>query len=115
MSAKDRTVYACQTCGHQSSKWLGKCPDCGAWNSYAEERARPVSKEAGRGSVRTRVAQSVAFEDIETQADLRDKTGITEFDRVLGGGIVNGSLVLVGGDPGIGKSTLMAQVSASLS
>ncbi len=118
MSAKDRTVYSCQTCGHQSSKWLGKCPDCGAWNSYVEERARPAAKEgalANRGSLRVRSSQSVSFDDIEAQADLRDKTGIEEFDRVLGGGIVSGSLVLVGGDPGIGKSTLMAQVAASLS
>ena len=116
MSAKDRTVYACQTCGHQSSKWLGKCPDCGAWNSHVEERNRPASGvSAGRGSVRLRASKSVAYDEIETQADRRDQTGIAEFDRVLGGGIVDGSLVLIGGDPGIGKSTLMAQVSASLS
>jgi DNA repair protein RadA/Sms len=116
MPAKDRTVYACQSCGHQSSKWLGKCPDCGAWNSHVEERARSASASSpSRGSARKRVSQSIAFEDIETQADRRDKTGIAEFDRVLGGGIVDGSLVLIGGDPGIGKSTLMAQVSASLS
>ena len=113
MSAKDRSVYACQSCGHQSSKWLGKCPDCGAWNSHVEERARSAS--VARGPARKPGSQSVAFEDIETQADRRDQTGIAEFDRVLGGGIVDGSLVLIGGDPGIGKSTLMAQVSASLS
>ncbi|MEP7270410.1 MAG: DNA repair protein RadA [Acidobacteriota bacterium] len=108
MSAKDRTVYSCQSCGHQSSKWLGKCPDCGAWNSHLEERARPAAKDAGRsgsGIVRARQSQPVLFDGIEAQADLRDVTGIEEFDRVLGGGI----------DPGIGKSTLMAQVASSLS
>ena len=116
MSAKDRTVYACQSCGHQSSKWVGKCPDCGAWNSHVEERARAATATSpGKGTARRRLSHSVAYEDIETQADRRDRTGIEEFDRVLGGGIVDGSLVLIGGDPGIGKSTLMAQVSSSLS
>lgn len=114
MSAKDRTVFACQSCGHQSSKWLGRCPDCGAWNSHVEERARSTSNASRRTSSRKGASQSVPFEEIETQADRRDRTGIAEFDRVLGGGIVDGSLVLIGGDPGIGKSTLMAQVSASL-
>jgi len=118
MSARDRTVFACQNCGYQSQKWLGKCPDCGAWNSFVEERARQDSKEgsfAGRSNLRVRSSQPVSFLEIEAQSDLRDVTGIEEFDRVLGGGIVPGSLVLVGGDPGIGKSTLMAQVAASLS
>jgi len=121
MSARDRTVFACQTCGYQSQKWLGKCPDCGGWNSFVEERVRPDAKEAsfagsaGRSSLGVRSSQPVSFLDIEAQSDLRDVTGIEEFDRVLGGGIVPGSLVLVGGDPGIGKSTLMAQVAASLS
>jgi DNA repair protein RadA/Sms len=118
MSARDRTVFACQTCGYQSQKWLGKCPDCGAWNSFVEERARQDTKDvsfAARSSLRVRSSQPVSFHEIEAQSDLRDVTGIEEFDRVLGGGIVPGSLVLVGGDPGIGKSTLMAQVAASLS
>jgi DNA repair protein RadA/Sms len=118
MPAKDRTIYACQKCGHQARKWLGKCPDCGEWNSFVEERARPAAKDGGmfipRGGLRTRASKPVRFNEIEAQADLREVTGIEEFDRVLGGGIVPGSLVLVGGDPGIGKSTLMAQVSDRL-
>lgn len=117
MSAKDRTIYACQKCGYQARKWLGKCPDCGEWNSFVEERARPAAKEgtfAARSSSRARTAQPVRFTEIEAQADSREVTGIEEFDRVLGGGIVPGSLVLVGGDPGIGKSTLLAQVSDRL-
>lgn len=116
MSAKDRTVYACQSCGYQSGKWLGKCPDCGSWNAFVEERARLSPRENRPvSSLIVSSSHPILFGDIETQADSRDKTGIEEFDRVLGGGIVPGSLVLVGGDPGIGKSTLLAQVSARLS
>jgi len=101
-----RTVYACQNCGHQSRKWLGKCPDCGEWNSFAEERERTTPKAAAglsRGGLRLHDSQPVAFTEIESQQDTREVTGIEEFDRVLGGGIVPGSLVLIGGEPGIGK------------
>ena len=98
------TVYVCQNCGHQSRKWLGKCPECGEWNSFVEERARAAPKgEAARGGLRLQKAQPVAYGDIESQTDVRVSSGVTEFDRVLGGGIVPGSLVLIGGDPGIGK------------
>jgi DNA repair protein RadA/Sms len=111
------TVYVCQNCGHQSRKWLGKCPDCGEWNSLVEERARAVSKaEAGaRARLSFRDAKPVAYAEIESQDDARVSSGITEFDRVLGGGIVPGSLVLIGGDPGIGKSTLLLEVADKLS
>jgi DNA repair protein RadA/Sms len=119
MPAKgSRTIYACQQCGHQSRKWLGKCPDCGAWNSFAEERERAAPKgSAGlpRGGLRLRDSQPVPFAEIETQHDVREVTGIAEFDRVLGGGIVPGSLVLIGGEPGAGKSTLLLQVADKLS
>ena len=104
MAKGSATVYVCQNCGHQSRKWLGKCPDCGEWNSLVEERARPASKETGgRSGFRLRQVQPVRYGEIESQDDVRVPSGITEFDRVLGGGIVPGSLVLIGGDPGIGK------------
>lgn len=121
MAKTSGVVYACQKCGHQSRKWLGKCPDCGEWNSLVEERARPVVKEAAAGRragvtmFGATAAQVVNYRDIETQDEARTPSGLVEFDRVLGGGIVPGSLVLIGGDPGIGKSTLLAQVADSLS
>jgi len=113
-----RTVYACQQCGAQSRKWLGKCPDCGAWNSYVEERERPVGTNqtaVSRAGLKLRDNRPIPFAEIETQADVREVTGIDEFDRVLGGGIVPGSLVLIGGAPGIGKSTLLMSVADKLS
>jgi len=111
------TVYVCQSCGKQSPKSLGKCPACGEWNSFVEERARAAAKGAAArgGSLHTREAKPVAYADIESQDDVRVSSGITEFDRVLGGGIVPGSLVLIGGDPGIGKSTLLLEVADRLS
>ncbi len=113
------TVYVCQKCGHQERKWAGKCSDCGAWSSLVEERERVTPKgDAGRsagGGFRPRLMQPVAYSDIESQDDVRVSSGITEFDRVLGGGIVPGSLVLIGGDPGIGKSTLLLEVADKLS
>lgn len=105
MAKAATTVYVCQNCGHQSRKWLGKCPDCGEWNSFAEERARATKKESAtaRSGFRLREVKPVAYGEIESQDDARVSSGITEFDRVLGGGIVPGSLILIGGDPGIGK------------
>jgi DNA repair protein RadA/Sms len=119
-SKGSRTIYACQNCGHQSRKWIGKCTDCGAWNSFVEERERPAAKEGGgrgmiaRTGLRMRENKPVPFNSIEAQDDVREITGIEEFDRVLGGGIVPGSLVLIGGEPGIGKSTLLSQVADKL-
>jgi DNA repair protein RadA/Sms len=109
------TVYVCQNCGHQSGKWLGKCPECGEWNSLVEERAQPANKAIIRSLFQRRELEAVAFQEIEPQADVRISSGVTEFDRVLGGGIVPGTLVLIGGDPGIGKSTLLLQVADRLS
>lgn len=119
MAKGSGTVYVCQSCGHQSRKWLGKCPDCGAWNSFAEERAQassPAGRKgaAARGGYGARQAQPVAYGEIASQDDARIPSGVTEFDRALGGGIVPGSLVLIGGDPGIGKSTLLLQVADKL-
>ncbi|KAF0249369.1 MAG: DNA repair protein RadA/Sm [bacterium] len=109
--AKDKTIYSCQQCGFQSKKWLGKCPDCNAWNSLVEERQSKSSD--------TRIAPSNSsaanYQDISSQDNSRISSGVAEFDRVLGGGIVPGSLVLIGGDPGIGKSTLLLQVAEKLS
>src|SRR5215211_7066597 len=94
------TVYVCQSCGKQSSKWLGKCPDCGEWNSFVEERARAAAGAAkgmaARGGFRLREVKPVRFGEIESQDDARVSSGVTEFDRVLGGGIVPGSLILIG-------------------
>ncbi len=118
MAKAPSTVYVCQNCGHQSRKWLGKCPDCGEWNSFVEERARVTSKKesaTARSGLRLREVKPVAYGEIESQDDSRISSGIDEFDRVLGGGIVPGSLILIGGDPGIGKSTLLLQVADKLS
>jgi DNA repair protein RadA/Sms len=109
------TIFACQSCGHQSRKWLGKCPECGEWNSLVEERARAAKKGTGRSGFNLREVEAVPYNEIESQDDVRISSGVTEFDRVLGGGIVPGTLVLIGGDPGIGKSTLLLQVADKLS
>lgn len=112
--AKVRTTYVCQQCGCESPKWLGRCPDCDQWNTFVEE----VVATATRGRRREAVAvynPPKPISEIEIGAHHRCETGIGEFDRVLGGGIVPGSVVLIGGDPGIGKSTILTQVANSLS
>ena len=112
---KAETLFVCQSCGHQSGKWLGKCPECGEWNSLVEEKAQVSRKGGARSGFQLREVTAVAFTDIEPQDDRRLPSGVTEFDRVLGGGIVPGTLALIGGDPGIGKSTLLLQVADKLS
>jgi DNA repair protein RadA/Sms len=114
MAKAATTVYVCQQCGNQSRKWLGKCPECNSWNSFTEERPAGRAGSASR-TLGIRAALPISYADIEPQDDTRISSGIDEFDRVLGGGIVPGSLILVGGEPGIGKSTLMAQVADRLS
>jgi DNA repair protein RadA/Sms len=113
---KSKTVFACQECGAQSPKWLGRCADCGAWNSLVEERQLPERATAGAaGGPRYSLAATAGpqlYADIDTIVAERVTTGIAEFDRVLGGGVVPGSLVLLGGEPGIGKSTLLLQAAA---
>ena len=111
----NETIFVCQNCGHQSRKWLGKCPECGEWNSLVEERARVAKRGAGGNGFKLRDVEAVPYTEIESQDDVRISSGVTEFDRVLGGGIVPGTLVLIGGDPGIGKSTLLLQVADQLS
>jgi DNA repair protein RadA/Sms len=110
---KKETVFVCQSCGHKSGKWLGKCPECGEWNSLVEEKLQATRK--GRNGFQLRDVSAVPFTEIESQDDVRVPSGVTEFDRVLGGGIVPGTLVLIGGDPGIGKSTLLLQVADKIS
>lgn len=111
--AKAKMVYYCQECGHESSKWMGQCPGCKAWNTFVEEPVVKKTTTTARGGIKREIP--VALSQISTAKDSRILTGIAEFDRVLGGGIVKGSLVLVGGDPGIGKSTLLLQMCKSLS
>lgn len=110
---KKETLFVCQSCGHKSGKWLGKCPECGEWNSLVQERSQPARKN--RNGFQLRDVSAVPYTEIESQDDVRIPSGVTEFDRVLGGGIVPGTLVLIGGDPGIGKSTLLLQVADKLS
>ena len=109
MPKQPTTVYVCQNCGSQSRKWLGQCPDCHEWNTLVEERFRAAP--VGRASARPFSAEPLAFAEIESQDDVRTTCGIPELDRVLGGGVVAGSLVLIGGAPGIGKSTIVLQVA----
>ena len=110
--AKAKAVYACTECGGQAPKWQGQCPHCGAWNTLVESIATPAAKRfetvaGARSSVRT-------LSSVETNESVRIPTGQSEFDRVLGGGLVPGGVVLIGGDPGIGKSTLLLQACAAL-
>ena len=108
MNKPPKTIFACQSCGYQAPKWLGRCPDCGRWDSFAEESRQAAASGAGR-LLAPADSQPVPIDSIDLETDTRLLTGIGEFDRVLGGGIVAGTLVLIGGDPGIGKSTLMLQ------
>lgn len=111
--AKTKTYFFCSECGYQSSTWLGKCPECGKWNTFTEE---VVKAESGKRNVESRQLQSAPkrIQDISTSETVRIATGCGEFDRVLGGGIVPGSLLLLGGEPGIGKSTLLLQTALSI-
>ncbi|MFN6964325.1 MAG: DNA repair protein RadA [Pyrinomonadaceae bacterium] len=117
MAKQPNTIFVCQNCGRQSRKWLGQCPDCGEWNAYVEEVFRPSAIPSGAGLRLGRIRSStpVPYSEIESQDDDRTSTGIAELDRVLGGGIVAGSLVLIGGAPGIGKSTIVIQMADHLS
>ena len=110
--AREKTCFACTACGYETARWVGRCPGCGAWNTMEESvvaapaktaaAAKPLRQRPGSG------AQAMLLRDIPEDAAARLSTGIGELDRVLGGGIVEGALMLMGGDPGIGKSTLLA-------
>ena len=118
---KQKTVFVCQECGSQSPKWVGRCGDCGAWNSLVEERPQEAvgggaaAAAAGhRYALAGNAGAAQLYADIQIAQHSRLTTGIDEFDRVLGGGVVPGSLVLLGGEPGIGKSTLLLQAAANM-
>ena len=111
MSKQNKSMYVCQSCGYQALKWLGRCPDCGEWNSMVEE----LVKSERKGKTSSAMSQPQTIDAISLAPEMRLKTGMVEFDRTLGGGVVPGSLVLIGGDPGIGKSTLILQVLDRLS
>jgi len=108
---KSKVMYICAECGYESPKWIGKCPDCGGWNTFAEE---VVATSKTSKKVTQSYASPVKLSSVSSTKDTRIKCGIGELDRVLGGGIVQGSLVLVGGEPGIGKSTILLQLIKSL-
>ena len=114
--AKSKNIFFCQECGFESAKWLGQCPACKAWNTFVEEPTIGKGSTAS-GGIRhqAKASEPVLLSSVHSSDEKRRPTGISEFDRVLGGGIVPGSLVLVGGDPGIGKSTLLLQMSRCLS
>lgn len=102
--AKKKTKFICQECGYESPKWMGKCPACETWNTFVEET---ITKSKNDKTVGISGGKPVSLKEIEITGENRYDSGIEEFNRVLGGGVVRGSLVLVGGDPGIGKSTLL--------
>ncbi|WPU65376.1 DNA repair protein RadA [Peredibacter starrii] len=111
--AKIKTVFTCQECGYKSAKWLGKCPDCNQWNSFSEEETIKPSKASPK-SVTGRESRPKTIDEIEHETVERYQTKIGEFDRVMGGGVTVGSLTLIGGEPGIGKSTLLMEVCGKL-
>ncbi|GAT63246.1 DNA repair protein RadA [Paludibacter jiangxiensis] len=112
--AKIKSVYVCQNCGAESPKWIGKCSSCGEWNSYVEEVIRKETPSKAVHNVDTAQSKPVRIEEVESTTEQRMDTYSAEFNRVLGGGLVGGSLVLLGGEPGIGKSTLILQVALNM-
>jgi len=117
--AKISTKYVCQACGYNSPRWIGRCPECSAFSTFVEEKVSPAARASEKNSGFSRATSSVVtrpqkLSDVSTQRRERLLTGITEFDRVLGGGLVSGSLVLIGGAPGIGKSTLLLEAAVRL-
>ena len=114
--AKSKSVFVCNDCGYESAGWLGKCPACNLWNTFFEQKINSSSKDSSSSQKRGNQGRSITIEfgEIDSSNDIRIPSGMTELDRVLGGGIVPGSLVLVGGEPGIGKSTLIMQLCGNL-
>ena len=110
--AKVKTIFVCSECGYESPKWLGKCPACNAWNAFYEEKEQKITMLDGRTK---EAAKPKSLSEVEGKESIRINTGYKELDNVLGGGLVKGSLVLVGGEPGIGKSTLILQLCSKLS
>lgn len=111
---KEKVVFICTECGYEAPRWFGKCPGCGSWNSLTEEIIKPAAASSKTAQSKAESDDPVNINDLSAGSEIRYSTGIGEFDRVLGGGVVKGSLVLVGGDPGIGKSTLLLQMCRTL-
>ena len=105
--AKTKTVFVCNSCGYESAKWLGKCPACNEWNSFYEEK---VTKTSEKSNAKIQAKPPMLLKEVVGSESTRISTGFSELDRVLGGGLVVGSLLLLGGEPGIGKSTLILQI-----
>ena len=112
--AKIKSVYICSECGYESPKWYGKCPSCGEWNTMNEELVDKKASTVQKSITKSSYSKPVTINTIDTNDEERYNTGSEELDRVLGGGIVKGSLVLLGGDPGIGKSTILLQICEKL-
>ena len=112
--AKQKTVFYCTACGNESPKWAGRCAACGAWNTMQEHIEKPVAPGRAKSAPVGMSRHPQRIREVTTDGELRFSTGMGELDRVLGGGAVAGSLVLVGGAPGIGKSTLLLQICAQL-
>ena len=111
---KAKTVFCCGECGYESPKWMGKCPQCGTWNSFSEFTPVPESSSSARPTLRRSETRPARITEIDIDDEVRFSTGMAELDRVLGGGAVMGSFVLVGGEPGVGKSTLLLQICGSM-
>lgn len=114
LAKKKSSVFVCEECGYESPKYLGKCPSCGRWNTFVEEKVTQEADTRSRVSLSKEVSKAQTIKDVKIEQTGRVQLDLNEFNRVLGGGVVPGSLVLIGGDPGIGKSTLLLQVSAEL-
>lgn len=112
--ARSKTVYVCQNCGVESAKWIGRCPSCGEWNTYHEEIIAPASTREASFITSQEKKKPELLDNIKSDEKARQKTGLSEVDRILGGGMVGGSLILLGGEPGIGKSTLALQLALAL-
>ncbi len=112
--SKSKTVFVCQNCGAESAKWIGKCPSCKEWNTYHEEIIAPASSRSLSFAANQEKSKPELLDSIKADENNRHKTGISEIDRILGGGMVSGSLILLGGEPGVGKSTLALQLALAL-
>ena len=111
---KEKVVFFCKECGYESSKWLGKCPGCNAWNSFVEEKVKETKTSSSKIASNIPKSELKKLNDVKIVSSKRFTSGFGELDRVLGGGIVDGSLILLGGEPGIGKSTLVLQIANNL-